>query len=137
MPPDMKLHTFEDQPDRLTAHGFQRCDQPTTDLSKWVRFERVLGDDDSPMRVAVQIEFTLDVTDEPLPPPTPSWSYQFEGVFLEIIDRRLDWQALTDFDPDAELPEVVGRVSLALTTLEEVRQLIALLRPRDQFGDVG
>ena len=130
----MGLDSFEADPERLTTHGFRRRDQVTTELSRWVRFERTIGDYDSPVRLAVQIEFTLDVTDEPLPPSTPSWSYQFEGVFLTVLDRSLDGDVFMDFDADDEDPEVAGRVALALTSLEEVQQLIALLRPRTGLG---
>ncbi len=83
--PSVELRPSKTTPDALTDLGFARREESTTDPNRCVRYEREPDDDRSQLRLIIQIEFKLVLTDEPLPAPTRSYSYLFTGMFLPDV----------------------------------------------------
>jgi hypothetical protein len=61
----------------------------------------------------IQIEFELMLTDEPL--IARSFSYSFEGVFLEVIDRQMTSPTIWGYDAETERPDTIDRLPCGST----------------------
>ena len=57
-------------------------------------------------------------------------SYSFNGVVLEVVDRRMQRNDSISYEAATERPQVVGQCRLAVETLREANELARLLSHR-------
>jgi len=125
-----QLSDFEDEPGRLARHSFIHRDESSTDNVRKVWFERVFDSDESQIRFIIRIEFELGLSDDLNVSYRANQPYFFNGVVLEVVDRRMQRYDNISYEPDTERPQVVGQYRLAIETLREVKELARLLSHR-------
>ncbi len=89
------LREITRQPLFLEKEGFVRRDEEITDVVRWVWYEKTIDSIDSQVRLVLQVEFELSISDNPFVRTIDNFSYSFNGVYLQIIGRQMETVNLT------------------------------------------
>ena len=138
------------EPDFLEKAGFVRRDEETTDVVRWVWYERTIDSVESEVTLVLQVEFELSISDNPVVRTSDNFSYNFNGVYLKISERPVETAnsrsyereeffkhprilSLNDF---ADLcvkdePREIDRFGLRVSTLAQLRSLCKMLGCKD------
>lgn len=84
------LREIPREPLFLEKAGFVRRDEETSDVVRWVRYEKTLESIDSQVTLVLQVEFELSISDNPYVRTIDNFSYSFNGVYLKIIERQME-----------------------------------------------
>jgi hypothetical protein len=106
----------------------------TSDVDRWVWYERVIGSLEDRVRLVVQVELEMSISDNPFVRTSDNFSYSFNGVYLRVIDGqmdRLDDQACDD-EFEFEVDREIDRFRINVSTLAQLRSLCKMLGCRDK-----
>jgi hypothetical protein len=120
------LEEYSESPDDLLGFGYERVEEESTDTSRLVWYVKGVQSNYSQLRTVVSIEFQAGIGDDPFFEGS-QWSYAFNGVKLEVFNRRMERIANIGFDDETERPRLVGEARLKLRTLTEVDTFLKLL----------
>lgn len=76
------------EPYFLEKEGFVCREEETSDVSRWVWYERTIIE--SEVTLVLQVEFELSILDNPFVRTTDNFCYSFNGVYLRIIEPPVD-----------------------------------------------
>lgn len=114
------LRQVEREPDYLLEKGYVRQEQETTDVVRWVWYEKVLESAASQVRLVVQVEFELAIHDDWAASYEDNHQFAFNGVYLLVYDRQMDRLDSTSYDEETAHPRYVGRRELRIHTLSQL-----------------
>ena len=134
----------------LEKAGFVEREEETTDVVRWVWFERTIDSVESEVTLVLQVEFELAISDDPFVRTSDNFSYSFNGVYLKIIERQMEREDSESADEASVLknshmlsldafmkayvkeePREIDRVNLRVTTRAQLRSLCKMLGCRD------
>ncbi len=133
-------------PSFLEKAGFVEREEHTTDDVRWVWFERTIDSIESQVRLILQVEFELSISDDPFVRTSDNFSYSFNGVYLKVIDRQMERSDSQSYDEETfmekplippldvlmeEEPREIGRFELKVSTLAQLRSLSKMLGCKD------
>jgi len=121
----MKLLSEITKPDQLLKLGFTRHEEDTADTVRSVWYRKAFDSIDSNVKIEVEVEFELSISDDPYASYTDNLDYFWNGCFIRVIDRQMDRLSNQDFDEETERPRSVGRLRLKMHTLEELKKFVA------------
>lgn len=128
-PEPTDLRDFEDDPDQLLRLGYKRRDEASTDSVRLVWYEKDFSSRESQICLALQIEYELGLSDDSHVSYSANCSYSFNGVYIRVLDRRMERLDNRAFDEETANPRELGRHRLSIATLEECDALAKLLQP--------
>ena len=112
------------EPTFLTRRGYVRRDEETADCVRSVWYEKKLQSDSTQLCLVIQIEFEETIY-EGATTVSDKYIYSFRGVFLQAIDRQMDFVGQDAYgryyDEDSERPNEIDRYELNLRTLSRLR----------------
>ncbi|MEW6441845.1 MAG: hypothetical protein AB1640_13000 [bacterium] len=111
----------------LEKLGFARRDQNSTDVVRWVWYERTIDSIGSQVRFVVQVEFELCISDDPFVKFPDNHTYSFSRVYLKVIDRQMEREDNRTYDEDTEIARVVDRFEINVTKVSQLRVLCRML----------
>ncbi len=115
-----ELIFYSSDPRALEKEGFTYREEEFDGANGHAWLERRLTMAESQLCFTVQIEFEMDVDGT-------GKTFSFNGVYLMVLDRRMECLDSEGFDEDTASPREVGRWPLPCRTLEEVKELCRLL----------
>jgi len=137
-------------PSFLEKAGFIEREQHTTDTVRWVWFEKTVDSVASQVRLVVQVEFELSISDDPFVRTSENFSYSFNGVYLKIIEEQTEAEDSQSEDRVSflkhphimplgafmktfvkEEPREIDRFELKVSTLAQLRSLCKMLGCKD------
>jgi hypothetical protein len=140
------LREITREPNFLEKLGFVRRDEETTDVVRWVWYERTLDSVDSQVTLILQVDCELSISDDPFVRTIDNFSYSFNGVYLKIIERQMDSEQSESADEASVLknpgmfsldafmksyvkeePREIDRVNLRVTTRVQLRSLCRMI----------
>lgn len=92
-------------------------------------YERMIESVEDRMRLVVQVELEMSISDNPFVRTSDNFSYSFNGVYLKVMDRqmgRLDDQACDD-EFELEVDQEIDRFRVNVSTLAQLRSLCKML----------
>lgn len=141
------LREITREPYFLENAGFIRREEETTDVDRWVWYERTIGSIDSEVRLVVQVEFEMSVSDNPFVRTSDNFSYSFNGVYLRIVEEPIERSGTESYDAETFLkkprimplefflkkePREIDRFALEVYTLTQLRSLCKMLGCKDE-----
>ena len=117
------LREITSYPSFLEKAGFVEKEEHTTDVVRWVWFEKTIDAVESQVRLVVQVEFELSISDAPFVRTRDNFSYYFNGVYLKVIDRQME-----RLDEETELPREIDRIKINVSTRSQLRSLCKMLK---------
>lgn len=111
--------------------GFVEREEETTDVVRWVWYERTIDSIESQVRFVVQVEFELSISDDPFVRTSDNFSYSFNGVYLKVIDRQMQRWDSQSYDEETEVPREIDRFQVNVSTLAQLRSLCKMLGWKD------
>jgi len=127
------LWIVDDTPDFWLKYGFTRNDEPTTDNVRWVRYEKAFSHDRSQVRLVLLVEYQLSISDNPNVPTNENYEYSFEGVYLKIVDRRMEREGNLPYDEDTERPRIIDKYQMDIETADKVFELAEMLSKKPEY----
>lgn len=140
------LREIATEPYFLEKAGFVRRDEETTDVDRWVWYERTIDGIESQVTLILQVEFEMSISDNPFVRTSDNFSYNFNGVYLKIIERPAETPdsrscereeffkhprilPLNDFTDlfVKEEPREIDRIGLKVNTLAQLRSLCRMI----------
>lgn len=121
-------------PDFLENYGFTRVEESTTNTLKYVWYEKEYNTCESQVGFVLQVEFEMHTTDKTFLTPEENRSYSFNAVYLKVINRQMVRQDNISYDEETEMPIVIDRYQLKVSTLDELLALDAILAWRKRTG---
>lgn len=118
-------------PSFLEKAGFVEREEETTDVVRWVWYERTIDSIESQVRFVVQVEFELSISDDPFVRTSDNFSYSFNGVYLKVIDRQMQRWDSQSYDEETEVPREIDRFQVNVSTLAQLRSLCKMLGWKD------
>lgn len=144
------LREIAREPFFLEKAGFVRRDEETTDVVRWVWYERTIDSIESQMRLILQVEFEMSISDNPFVRTSDNFSYSFNGVYLKIIERPAETADSRSYEREEffkhprilplndfadlvmkEEPREIDRFELKVSTLAQLRSLCKMLGCKD------
>jgi hypothetical protein len=125
--------------------GFVRRDEHTSDVVRWVWYEKTIDSFDSQVRLILQVELELSISDNPVVKTCDNFSYSFNGVYLKVIEPQMEkWDTQAEDKVSSlssphippldvlvdEEPREIGRFELRVSTLAQLRSLSKMLGAR-------
>jgi hypothetical protein len=120
------LRKITRRPSFLEKAGFVEREEETTDAVRWVWYERPIDSIVSQVTLTLQVEFELSISDDPFVRTSDNFNYNFNGVYLKIIEGRMEKGASQSYDMETFVkhPHILP---LALMMDEEPRELDRLI----------
>lgn len=140
------LREITTEPYFLEKAGFVRRDEETTDVDRWIWYERTIDGIESQVTLILQVEFEMSISDNPFVRTSDNFWYSFNGVYLKIIERQMDREDSESADKASVLknphmlsldafikayvkeePREIDRIGLNVSTLAQLRSLCKML----------
>ncbi len=126
------------EPIFLLKMGFTCKEEDSTDARRLVWYEKTFQADDSQVKIIVQVEFEMCLRDDPSASYTNNVSYEFNKVYLKIVDRRMeeyddetrgkfDHYDYKVFKEESEKPRTIGHYPLDIQKVSQLRALCKML----------
>jgi len=144
------LREITRHPAFLEKAGFVEREEDTTDVVRWVWFEKTIDSIDSQVTLILQVEFELSISDDPFVRTSDNFSYSFNGVYLKIIERPVETADSRSYEREEffkhprilplndfadlvvkEEPREIDRIGLKISTLAHLRSLCKMLGCKD------
>ena len=130
------LREITREPYFLEKAGFVRREEETTDVVRWVWYEKTI---ESQVTFVVQVEFEMAISDDPFVKTSDNFSYSFNGVFLKVIEEQTEEEETFVETPHGlpialmvhEEPREIDRLELSVSTLAQLRSLCKMLGCKD------
>jgi len=119
------------EPYFLEKAGFLRRDEETTDVDRWVWYERTIDSIESQVTLILQVEFEMSISDNPFVRTSDNFCYSFNGVYLKVIERQMERWDSQSYDEEAFMRlaagvdptiisdgAIIGAAKLARTSME-------------------
>jgi hypothetical protein len=134
-------------PSFLEKAGFVEREEHTIDFVRWVWFEKTIDSVEFQLRLVVQVEFELSISDGPSMRDADNFSYNFNGVYLQILELPVELGDNRSCDREEflkhprtlpvnyffvkEEPRKLDRFELRVTTRTQLRSLCKMLGCKD------
>jgi hypothetical protein len=144
------LREITREPYFLEKAGFVRRDEGTTDVVRWVWYERTVHLVESEVTLVLQVEFELSISDYPFVRTIDNFSYSFNGVYLKITEGQSEADDSQSEDREnflknphimplgafmtafvKEEPREIDRFKLKVNTRAQLRSLCKMLGCED------
>ena len=139
------LREIRRYPSFLEKAGFIEREERTTDVVRWVWFEKTIHSIDAGLKLILQVEFELSISDNPFVRTTDNFWYSFNGVYLKIIEGTMEQEHSESPDSFVKNPRVlplsvllkqepreIGRFELNVRTLAQLRSLSTMLGAKSE-----
>jgi hypothetical protein len=131
------LREITKEPYFLEKAGFARREEETSDVVRWVWYEKTI---ESQVTFVLQVEFEMSISDNPFVKTGDNFTYSFNGVFLGVIEEETESEEplvdLPNGPPIALMMEKerreIDRLELSVNTLAELRSLCKMLGCKDE-----
>lgn len=139
------------EPYFLEKTGFLRRDEETTDVDRWVWYEKTIDSIESQVTLILQVEFELSISDDPFVRTSDNFCYSFNGVYLKIIERPVETADSRSYEREEffkhprilplndfadlfvkEEPREIDRFELKVSTLAQLRSLCKRLGAKSE-----
>ena len=135
----------------LEKAGFVEREEETTDVVRWVWFERTIDSIESQVSLILQVEFEMSISDNPFVRTSDNFCYSFNGVYLKIIERPVETADSRSYEREEffkhprilplndfadlfvkEEPREIDRFGLNVSTLSQLRSLCKMLGAKSE-----
>ena len=126
------------EPTFLRKLGFTSREEDSTDARRLFWYEKTFQTADYQVKFIVQVEFEMWLRDDPSASYTDNVSYEFNKVYLKVVDRRMeeyddetrgtfDHYSYRVYDEESENPRTIGRYPLDIQKVSQLRALCKML----------
>jgi len=121
------LREVQNEPEFLEKDGFIYREEESTDSVRWVWYEKAFESIESQLRFIIQVEFEMDIYDEPFASYAENRTYSFNGVYLIVVDRQMQRWDNRSYDEETEISREIDRYKVNIHTLGRLRSLCNML----------
>ena len=125
-----KFYNIEREPEFLVKLGFIRREEDSCDQTRSVWYEKKIQSFDSQVSFIVQIEFELNLYDDPSAAYIDNCIYRFNSVYVRVIDRQMEKLDNRTYDEDTEIPREIDRCELNISTSTQLKSFCNMLGDR-------